>query len=118
MSVPLPITFLVEPSTLSQLPDVANESSEPAKRENRLERLARIANEEQEEQEQTLLDLTIPEIFDNTLQTVQNVIEDLLDNPFSLRMFIGIISEGDRLIYLGIFLMILAVLLYMVGIAN
>ena len=118
MSIPLPITFLAESTTLEELPEVTNETKEPAKSENRLERLARIANEEQEEQDRTILEMTIPEIFDNTLQTVQSIFEDLLDNPFSLRMFIQIISEGDRLIYLGIFFMILSILIYFIGVVE
>jgi hypothetical protein len=117
MGVPMPLTFLLQPEVLEELPAVKDEKDMPTKKENRLARLNASVQEENKEAE-TILDLSLAVIFKNVVSTVGQVFEDLIESDWSLRSVIRIISQGDRLIYLGIFLIITSMLLYFAGVTG
>ena len=120
MGVPMPLTFLLQPEVLEELPAVKDEKDMPTKKENRLARLNASVQEENKEAEtkETILDLSLAVIFKNVVSTVGQVFEDLIESDWSLRSVIRIISQGDRLIYLGIFLIITSMLLYFAGVTG
>jgi hypothetical protein len=105
---------------LEELPAVKDEKDMPTKKENRLARLNASVQEENKEAEtkETILDLSLAVIFKNVVSTVGQVFEDLIESDWSLRSVIRIISQGDRLIYLGIFLIITSMLLYFAGVTG
>ena len=120
MGVPMPLTFLLQPEALEELPAVVDEKALPTKKENRLARLNASVKEENKEAEtkETILDLSLSVIFQNMISTVTQVTEDLIESDWSLRSIIRILSEGDRLIYLGIFLIVVSILLYFAGVTG
>ena len=121
MSIPMPITFLDVPELLDNLPQT-NVEKEPYKKENRLERLSReqnvISNIKNKDKD-TILEVSIKTIFERIISTISSIIEELIGlDEFNIRKVYKIFTEGDRMIYFGIFIVTLSILIFMIGITS
>ena len=121
MSIPMPITFLDVPELLDNLPETQVEK-EPYKKENRLERLSReqnvISNIKNKDKD-TILEVSVKTIFERIISTISGIIEELIGlDEFNIRKVYKIFTEGDRMIYFGIFIVILSILIFMIGITS
>jgi len=117
----MPITFLHTPQLMDDLPGT-NVEKDPYKKENRLDRLSLQHAQTQaakNNKKETVLDQSIKTIFEKIISTISSIIEDLLNtNEYSLRKIIRIFIEGDRMVYFGIFIVTLAVLLFMISMTS
>jgi hypothetical protein len=121
MSIPMPITFLDVPELLENLPET-NVEKEPYKKENRLERLSReqnvISNIKNKDKD-TILEVSVKTIFERIISTISDIIEELIGlDEFNIRKVYKIFTEGDRMIYFGIFIVTLSILIFMIGITS
>ena len=122
MSISMPMTFLHVPELIDQLPSTTVTKSEAYKKENRLDRLNRQANGgggggggTSNGEKQTVLDLPLKSIFQRILATLSGIWTDLSTletSEYSLRRIIHIFTDGDRLVYLGLFIILVALLLF------
>lgn len=120
MSISMPMTFLHVPELIDQLPSTSVFKSEPYKKENRLDRLSRMHREADGDGggdggQQTVLDLPLKSIFQRILATLSGIWTDLSTletSEYSLRRIIHIFTDGDRLVYLGLFVILLALLMF------
>lgn len=121
MSIPMPITFLDVPELLDALPETQVEK-EVYKKENRLDRLSREQNEQnaiKNKDKTTILDVSVKTIFERIISTISDIVEELIGlEEVNIRKIYKIFTEGDRMIYFGIFIVTLAVLLFMIGITS
>lgn len=120
-SIPMPIVFEKVPELLEELPEIEVKKKEPYRKENRLDLLSRLHNEANTKdiEKQTILDLPLKIIFFKIINTLNNIIGDLLEmNDITLRNIIKIITTGDRIIYLGITLCIIAIVLFLIQMTN
>ena len=66
----------------------------------------------------SLLDLSIGKIYENTIQTIIDIINEMTyvsyDNKNYYNQFINIINKNDRLFYVGIILIILSFVIYFI----
>lgn len=113
----MPMTFLHVPELIDQLPATTVTKSEAYKKENRLDRLSRQANGSVggAGEKQTVLDLSLKSIFQRILATLSGIWTDvstLETSEYSLRRIIHIFTDGDRLVYLGLFIILVALLLF------
>ena len=110
----MPITFLDVPELLENLPET-NVEKEAYKKENRLERLSRNQNEMNQyknKDKEIILDVSLKIIFERIISTISSIIEDLISlDEFSIRKVYKIFTEGDRMIYFGIFIVVLSILI-------
>jgi hypothetical protein len=116
------MTFLHVPELIDQLPSTTVTKSEAYKKENRLDRLNRQANGgggggggTSNGEKQTVLDLPLKSIFQRILATLSGIWTDLSTletSEYSLRRIIHIFTDGDRLVYLGLFIILVALLLF------
>lgn len=115
----MPITFLDVPELTDKLPQTAV-NKEVYKKENRLDILSRqYKDSHQDEQKRTVLDLTIKSVFQKILYTVSSIVEDLIDlDEYTIRKVVRVFIEGDRMVYFGIFIVIVSVLLYMIAMSS
>ncbi len=115
----MPITFLDVPELTDKLPQTAV-NKEVYKKENRLDVLSRqYKDSHQDEQKRTVLDLTIKSVFQKILYTVSSIIEDLIDlDEYTVRKVVRVFIEGDRMVYFGIFTVLVSVLLYMIAMSS
>jgi len=63
----------------------------------------------------SFIDLSLKEIFINLITTIIDILNDILDlktNEFSIKKLIIILSKDDRLIYVGMVLIIISILLF------
>ena len=119
MSIPMPITFLDVPQLLDNLPQTEIKK-ETYKKENRLDLLSRQYRESIEgAPKKTIIDLPIKIIFNRIISTISSIIEDLIDlDTYNFRNIIKIFIEGDRMVYFGIFIVILSILLFIIGMSS
>jgi hypothetical protein len=121
MSIPMPITFLDVPELLENLPKTKVEK-EPYKKENRLERLSREQNDISDiknKEKDTILEVSVKTIFERIISTISGIIEELIGlDEFNIRKVYKIFTEGDRMIYFGIFIVTLSILIFMIGITS
>lgn len=115
----MPMTFLHTPELIDQLPPTTVTKSEAYKKENRLDRLSRMHREAADGDgdggKQTVLDLPLKSIFQRILATLFGIWKDLSSletSEYSLRRIIHIFTDGDRLVYLGLFIILVALLLF------
>ncbi len=118
----MPLTFLHVPEIIHHLPETVVTKDQPYKKENRLERLARLHNNQNNHNNnnnnnsnkpQTILDQPIRVIFQRVIATVYDIYRDLTTtstSEYSLRKFIHILTDGDRMVYVGIFIILTAIL--------
>jgi len=111
------MTFLHTPELIDQLPLTTVTKSEAYKKENRLDRLSRKANGAADGNggKQTVLDLPLKSIFQRILATLSGIWTDLSTletSEYSLRRIIHIFTDGDRLVYLGLFIILVALLMF------
>ena len=120
MSISMPITFLHVPEIIDQLPETTV-SKDAYKKENRLDRLSRLYREKDgggggnEGEQLTVLDLPLKSIFQRMLATLSGIWSDvthLEGSEYSLRRIIHILTDGDRLVYLGLFTILVALLMF------
>ena len=114
----MPLTFLHVPEIIHHMPDTVVTKDQPYKKENRLERLARYNNNHnnnnRNNKPQTILDQPIRVIFQRVVATVYDIYRDLTTtstSEYSLRKFIHILTDGDRMIYVGIFIILISLVL-------
>jgi hypothetical protein len=115
MSIAMPLTFLHVPELIQHLPETVVTKDQPYKKENRLERLARLHhnqnnNNNNNNHPQTILDQPVRVIFQRVVATIYDIYRDITTtstSEYSLRKFIYILTEGDRMIYIGIFLILI-----------
>ena len=119
MSIPMPITFLDVPELTDKLPQTSVKK-EVYKKENRLDILSRQYKEShQDEQKRTVLDLTIKSVFQKILYTISSIVEDIIDlDEYTVRKVVRVFIEGDRMVYFGIFTVLVSVLLYMIAMSS
>ena len=121
MSIPMPITFLNVPELIDYLPQT-DVKKEPYKKENRLDRLSlqyAKSNEDKDKIKLTIIDLSLKNIFEKIISTISSIIEDLLDlNEYSIRKIVKVFIEGDRMVYFGIFVVTIAIILFIIGISS
>jgi hypothetical protein len=119
MSIPMPITFLDVPELIDTLPQTAIKK-EVYKKENRLDVLSRQYKEANEDkQKKTILDLTVKTIFQRIIYTISSIVEDLIDlDEYSIRKIVRVFIEGDRMVYFGIFVVLLSILLFIIAISG
>ena len=121
MSIPMPITFLDVPELLENLPETQVEK-EPYKKENRLERLSReqnVISDIKNKDKDTILEVSVKTIFERIISTISGIIEELIGlDEFNIRKVYKIFTEGDRMIYFGIFIVTLSILIFMIGITS
>jgi len=116
----MPITFLHVPEIIDQLPGTTV-LKDAYKKENRLDRLSRLYREGggggggNEGEQLTVLDLPLRSIFQRMLATLSGIWSDvthLEGSEYSLRRIIHILTDGDRLVYLGLFIILFALLMF------
>ena len=115
----MPLTFLHVPEIIHHLPETVVTKDQPYKKENRLERLARLHNNNNNNnnnnnKQTTILDQPIRVIFQRVIATVYDIYRDLTTtstSEYSLRKFIHILTDGDRMVYVGIFIILIALLM-------
>ena len=114
----MPMTFLHVPELIDHLPPTTVMKSDKYKKENRLDRLSRMHREAEGgggADQQTVLDLPLKSIFQRILATLSGIWTDLTTletAEYSLRRIIHIFTDGDRLVYLGLFIILLALLMF------
>jgi hypothetical protein len=119
MSIPMPITFLDVPELINELPQT-NIKKDVYKKENRLELLSRQYKEANgNKDKRTVIDLSIKVIFERIISTISSIIEDLinLDN-YNIRNVMKIFIEGDRMVYFGIFIVLVSILLFLIEMSS
>jgi hypothetical protein len=119
MSIPMPITFLDVPELIDDLPKT-NIQKDVYKKENRLDLLSRKYKEDNADKDKkTVIDLPIKIIFARIISTISSIIEELmnLDN-YNIRDVIKIFVEGDRMVYFGIFIVIISILLFLIEMSS
>ena len=121
MSIPMPMTFLDVPELLENLPKTTVEK-EPYKKENRLERLSReqnVISDIKNKDKDTILEVSVKTIFERIISTVSGIIEELIGlDEINIRKIYKIFTEGDRMIYFGIFIVVLSLIIFMIGITS
>jgi DNA-binding ferritin-like protein (Dps family) len=119
MSIPMPITFLDVPELIDTLPQTEIKK-DVYKKENRLDILSRQYKQANENiEKKTILDLTIKTVFQRIIYTISSIVEDLIDlNDYSVRNIVRVFVEGDRMIYFGIFVVLISVLLFIIAISS
>ena len=84
----------------------------------RLERLTKQANKEfaQSLQEEKIYNMSLKDLTFRTSDTIHNVIDDLVEfnSDDGVRGFIHIFTKSDRLIYVGIIVIVLTILLLLI----
>jgi hypothetical protein len=120
-SIPMPIVFEKVPELIEELPGIDVDKELPYRKENRLDRLSRLHNEynAKDIEKQTILDLPLKIIFNKLIYTIINIFSDITEtSDYSLRNIIKILTTGDRIIYLGITLCVIAIVLFLVEMTN
>ncbi len=119
MSIPMPITFLNVPELTDKLPQT-DIKKEVYKKENRLDVLSRqYKDSHPDEQKRTVLDLTVKSVFQKIVYTISSIVEDLIDlDEYTVRKVVRVFIEGDRMVYFGIFTVIVSILLYMISMSS
>lgn len=83
---------------------------------NKLNELSNVANEKENEKHENKLfvNLSIKEIFYNLIDTIIDILNELLDLPEKrdINNYLEIFFQKDRMIYVGIFLIIISILFY------
>lgn len=115
----MPITFLDVPELIDNLPNTKVQK-EVYKKENRLDILSRQYKEANTDKDKkTVIDLPIKIIFSRIVSTISSIIEDLIDlDNYNLRTIIKIFVEGDRMVYFGIFIVIISILLFLIEMSS
>ena len=119
MSIPMPITFLDVPELINELPET-NIKKDVYKKENRLDILSRQYKEANVDKEKkTVIDLSVKVIFERIIYTISSITEDLinLDN-YNVRNVMKIFVEGDRMVYFGIFIVLISILLFLIEMSS
>lgn len=116
MSISMPMTFLHVPELIDQLPSTTV-AKDAYKKENRLDRLSRVSRETSADGNNysTVLDLPLKSIFQRMLATLSGIwtdVSNLEASEYSLRRIIHIFTDGDRLVYLGLFIILFALLMF------
>jgi hypothetical protein len=65
----------------------------------------------------SLLDLSVGKIYENTIQTIIDIINEIVyitDNKNFYQQIINIVNKNDRLFYIGIILIILSFVIYFI----
>jgi hypothetical protein len=65
----------------------------------------------------SLLDLSVGKIYENTIQTIIDIINEIVyisDNKNFYYQIINIVNKNDRLFYIGIILIILSFVIYFI----
>ena len=116
MSIPMPITFLDVPELTDKLPQTSIKK-DVYKKENRLDVLSRqYKDAHPDEQKRTVLDLTVKSVFQKIVFTISSIVEDLIDlDEYTVRKVVRVFIEGDRMVYFGIFTVLVSVLFYMIA---
>ena len=116
-SIPMPTTFLNIPELLDELPNIDIKKDLPYRKENRLDRLSYQENllQNKDIEKQTVLDLPLRIIAKKVINTIVSIVNDLADTQeYTLRRVIKIFTDGDRLIYIGILILTIAIILFLV----
>jgi hypothetical protein len=115
----MPITFLNVPELTDKLPQT-DIKKEVYKKENRLDVLSRqYKDSHPDEQKRTVLDLTVKSVFQKIVYTISSIVEDLIDlDEYTVRKVVRVFIEGDRMVYFGIFTVIVSILLYMISMSS
>jgi len=83
---------------------------------NKLNELSNVANEKENEKHENKLfvNLSIKEIFYNLIETIIDILNEILDLPEKrdINNYLQIFFQKDRMIYVGIFLIIISILFY------
>ena len=82
----------------------------------RLTYFSSIANDKNKEKDSlNFTDLTLKHIFKNISQTFIGILNDISElNRFDLREFLGIFVKGDRIIYIGLLIVMISFISYLV----
>jgi hypothetical protein len=121
MSIAMPMTFLHVPELIDQLPPTTVGKDDAYKKENRLDRLSRLHREAEggggggDHHATTVLDLPLKSIFQRMLATLSGIwtdVSNLEASEYNLRRIIHIFTDGDRLVYLGLFIILFALLMF------
>ena len=93
---------------------------EVSKKENRLYVLsAKYKELNKDIDKRTVLDLSIKTVFQRILYTISSIVEDLIDlDEYTLRKVVRVFVEGDRMVYFGIFVVMVSVLLFMISMSG
>ena len=113
----MPTTFLNIPELLDELPNIDIKKDLPYRKENRLDRLSYQENllQNKDIEKQTVLDLPLRIIAKKVINTIVSIVNDLADTQeYTLRRVIKIFTDGDRLIYIGILILTIAIILFLV----
>ncbi len=115
----MPITFLDVPELIDELPET-NIQKDVYKKENRLDLLSRKYKEDNAgKDKKTVIDLPIKIIFSRIVSNITSIIQDLMDlDNYNLKNIIKIFVEGDRMVYFGIFIVILSILLFLIEMSS
>ena len=65
----------------------------------------------------SLLDLSVGKLYENTIQTIIDIINEVVyitDNKNFYQQIINIVNKNDRLFYIGIILIILSFVIYFI----
>jgi hypothetical protein len=65
----------------------------------------------------SLLDLSVGKLYENTIQTIIDIINEVVyitDNKNYYYQIINIVNKNDRLFYIGIILIILSFVIYFI----
>ncbi len=117
----MPTTFLNVPELLDELPGIDVKKDLPYRKENRLDRLSYQQNllQNKDIEKLTVLDLPLKVIAKKTINTISSIISDLAQAPdYSIRRIFKIITDGDRLIYIGILFVTIAIILILVELTS
>jgi hypothetical protein len=119
MSIPMPTTFLDVPELTDRLPQT-EVKKEVYKKENRLDVLSRQYKElNKDGNKRTVLDLSIKTVFQRILYTISSIVEDLIDlDEYTIRKVVRVFIEGDRMVYFGIFVVLVSILLFMISMSG
>jgi hypothetical protein len=119
MSIPMPTTFLDVPELTDKLPQTEIKKA-VYKKENRLDVLSRQYKQLNSDQDKrTVLDLSIKTVFQRILFTISSIIEDLIDlDEYTIRKVVRVFIEGDRMVYFGIFVVLVSILLFMISMSG
>lgn len=115
----MPTTFLDVPELTDRLPQTEIKK-EVSKKENRLYVLsAKYKELNKDTDKRTVLDLSIKTVFQRILYTISSIVEDLIDlDEYTLRKVVRVFIEGDRMVYFGIFVVMVSVLLFMISMSG
>jgi beta-glucosidase/6-phospho-beta-glucosidase/beta-galactosidase len=70
--------------------------------------------ETEQTSDQTFVNLSLVQLFQNMASTIIDIMNDLLKNTLSLNEILHVFIQGDRLIYIGVLMLIISFCIYIV----